>query len=111
MSAFKQYILYALENSIAGNYSTTYLILALIFLIFLIFFSPIWHSVAKGSKDIIYGSDSIDDAFFLTLQVLTSAGYDDTIPMNGGLRLLYALMIIIGLFIFATLIQSLQVEL
>ena len=105
MNKLKQYILYALDNSIARNYFSSYLILGLIFLIFLTFFSPIWYSIAKDSNDLIYGSDSIDDAFFLTLQVLTSAGYDDTLPISNYLRVLYAVMIIIGLFIFATLIS------
>ena len=98
---------YLVENRIASNPSFPFVVIIVIFLVFYIIFGLLWYLVGKDSNDVdgLYGADNSNDAFFLALQMLSTGGYTDEIPLKHGYRYLYFLMIFIGpTIIFAILI-------
>ena len=98
---------YLVENRIASNPSFPFVVIIVIFLVFYIIFGLLWYLVGKDSNDVdgLYGADNSNDAFFLALQMLSTGGYTDEIPLKHGYRYLYFLMIFVGpTIIFAILI-------
>ena len=104
-------VLYQIENRISSNPSFPFLFLAFVFVLVINLFGYLWYLAsnkvnAEGDalNDPVYGSVNLGDAWFLSIQLLTSAGFDDTIPNHGILRPLYFLQIFVGLVIFAILV-------
>ena len=104
---------YLVENRIASNPTFPFILILVAFLIFFLVFGFLWYQIGETEEntnnDDLYGTHSIKDALFLTLQMLTTGQYTDGIPDKDGYRLLYFLMIFVGPFlIFAILIGFLN---
>ena len=102
-------VLYQVENRISSNPSFPFLFLAGVFCLVINLFGYLWYLASnninvEGGGDPLYGSVNLGDAWFLSIQLLTSAGFDDSIPNHGFLRPLYFLQIFVGLVIFAILV-------
>ena len=102
---------YLIENRIASNPAFPFIIILMAFIAFLILFGFLWYAAGKGDTDDLdglYGTDSVSDAIFLAVQMLSTGQYTDGIPTT-GYRLLYFLMIFTGpTLIFAILIGFLN---
>ena len=100
-------VLYEIENRIASNPSTPFMLLSYAFCCMVIVFAILWYvcSTDEAAEDYgLFGTGSWKDAFFMSAQLLLSAGYDDSIPDINGLRVLYFFVIFFGLVIFSVLV-------
>ena len=70
----------------------------------MIVFGLVWYRLSSGSKEEVYGQESYADGIFMALQLIVSAGFDDSIPDEAGLRWVFFLMIFFGLVVFAVLV-------
>jgi len=111
---------YWTENALAAYPGSQLYALALLFLFFLVVFTFLWFLVidmtkestlADASDDFVEtfgGNDKVttfENALYMTLQVLTTGGYDMSISSKSvGLRLIFFFQIIVGLVVFAILV-------
>jgi len=112
---------YQIENRISSDPATPFTMLALLFVFFLGSFGAAWYFLGKmyadyedngtggganddGDNNDLFGAGNLMDSLFLTIQVLTSAGFEDNIPDKMGLRYVYFFMIFVGMVIFAILV-------
>jgi hypothetical protein len=94
---------YTLENRISSNKSYPFEMLATYTSGMLVLFGIIWYQLSSGVDDEVYGQEGYADSIFMALQLVISAGFDDSIPA-GGLRFFFFLMIFFGLVVFAVLV-------
>ena len=106
-------IFYQIENRIASNAWFPFIGLAAIFTLFTCIFGLLWSvslnagKAADATDDALqgyYGKEFLVDAFWVSFQVLTTAGFEDSIPSVNGLRVVYFAMIVFGLVVFAILV-------
>jgi len=106
-------IFYQIENRIASNGWFPFIALAAIFSLFTCIFGLLWSvslnagKAADATDDALqgyYGKEFLVDAFWVSFQVLTTAGFEDSIPSVNGLRVVYFAMIVFGLVVFAILV-------
>ena len=88
---------------------TPFLLIMVTFLLFNGFFGLLWYHLgevneALGNHHDVYGTESLNDAFYLSLQILTVGEYAEDIPEVVGFRAIYFAMIFCGLIVFAILI-------
>ena len=95
---------YALENRISADARTPFIILAIFSSGIMVFFGLVWYKLSNQSDEEVYGQESWADGIFMALQLISSAGFDDSIPDESGLRWLFFLMIFFGLVVFAVLV-------
>jgi hypothetical protein len=95
---------YALENRISADARTPFIILAILSSICLIVFGLLWFRLSNESDEDVYGQESPADGIFMALQLIISAGFDDSIPDEAGLRWVFFLLIFFGLVVFAVLV-------
>ena len=99
-------VFYTVENRIASNAAFPFIALACFFVFLLICLGSAWYDIAKNDEAALeegtLGSASLADGLFVSMQVLMAAGFDD-VPGN-SLRVVYFLMIFIGLVVFAILV-------
>jgi len=84
----------------------------LVFGILVVIHSVIWFFASSYNQNAAaieasgesFGTNSLQDSFFIMSQVLISAGYETDIPDYNGLRVLYAWTIFQGLLIFSIFI-------
>jgi hypothetical protein len=106
-------IFYQIENRIASNAWFPFIGFAAIFSLFTCIFGLLWSvslnagKAADATDDVLqgyYGKEFLVDAFWVSFQVLTTAGFEDSIPSVNGLRVVYFAMIVFGLVVFAILV-------
>ena len=95
---------YALENRISANKNYPFEVLAIYTSAYLFFFGCIRYALSAGVDDEVFGKESVADGIFMALQLIVSAGFDDSIPDKNGLRFVFFLMIFFGLVVFAVLV-------
>ena len=95
---------YALENRISADARTPFIVLAIFSSGIMVFFGVLWYELSNQSDEEVYGQESWADGIFMALQLISSAGFDDSIPDEAGLRWLFFLMIFFGLVVFAVLV-------
>ena len=95
---------YALENRISADTSYPFQILALYSTVILIIFGAIWYTLSADVDDEVFGKENFSDGIFMALQLIISAGFDESIPDENGLRLVFFLIIFFGLVVFAVLV-------
>ena len=116
-TSWMDHVLYQVENRIAAYPNSPFTGLALLFCLLFVGFGVAWlyltdrysdngndDGIDKEKDESVFGSGSWEDSLFLSLQVLTSAGFDDSIPRPFSLRLIYFAMIFTGLIVFAVLV-------
>eukprot|EP00928_Gymnodinium_smaydae_P000368 TRINITY_DN10142_c0_g1_i1.p1 TRINITY_DN10142_c0_g1~~TRINITY_DN10142_c0_g1_i1.p1 ORF type:complete len:805 (-),score=103.90 TRINITY_DN10142_c0_g1_i1:126-2540(-) len=104
--SFLDRFMYSAENRVAANSNIPFIALWIVFVILTVTFGALWKHflvATQENPEQVYGHNYWD-AFFMSLQVLTSAGYADDIPSPAILRALYLLMIFSGLVVFAVLV-------
>jgi len=105
-ASLKEDFFYQIENRFASNPDTPFVFLATFASIIIIVGGLLWKCLASdidGDVD-VFGFDDYQDSIFLSLQLVASAGFDDSIPDVNGLRILYFLLIFLGLIVFAILV-------
>ena len=81
---------YALENRISADKRTPFIILAIFSSGCMIVFGLVWYRLSSGSNEEVYGQESYADGIFMALQLIVSAGFDDSIPDEAGLRWVFS---------------------
>ena len=111
INTFSDWFFYNIENQIASDESFSFVLIALLFGFFFVVYALLWYGLGTvnsdkytGKNDAVYGTESLNDAFYFTLQMLAVQGYDDAMPEENGFRAVFFLMILTGLVVFATLI-------
>ena len=98
---------YLVENQVASNSNFPFQLIAIAFGALNVFFGILWFnlgfSLDEDEKEEVFGTLEIADSFFLSLQMLTTGGYDDAVP-GFAFRIVYFFMIFSGLIVFAILI-------
>jgi hypothetical protein len=96
--------MYHLENAISANPTVPFLILFAASFVIIVILAVGWdYAVEEGEDGVERPHGDLAGAAFLTFQVLISGGYDQTITHLDE-RIIYASMIIAGVFVVSILI-------
>ena len=112
INTMSDWIFYNIENQIASDGNFTFALIALLFGFFFVLYAILWYILGQIKSDNfnnddenrIYGTESLNDAFYFALQMLSAGGYDPEMPEENGFRALFFLMILTGLVVFAILV-------
>jgi hypothetical protein len=117
---WSDYAYYHTENVLASNPGSQLYALGVMFLVFLIILSLVWwvivsaaseDEMADASDDFVASfkdtnkATNLENAFYMTLQVLMTGGFDMSIGHTSILlRFLFFIQILVGLVVFAILV-------
>ena len=82
--SYPEWATYLIENQVASNSNFPFQLIAIAFGALNVFFGILWFnlgfSLDEDEKVEVFGTLEIADSFFLSLQMLTTGGYDDAVP-------------------------------
>ena len=101
-NTFSNWIMYHIENQIAAMPNFAFLLIGILFIFCYLLYGFLWYILGMAEsnefnnddENTVFGTNSLNDALYLSLQMLVAAGYDDTIPSGTGLRSVSFLMIV-----------------